>query len=59
MNIGKKAKIVLFSESQKDDMLERLERSKVEYDIREVSSLFTFGTHYNISIKASDMKKVV
>ncbi len=55
----RKAKIVLFSERQKDDMLERLERSKVEYRIREVSNLFTFGTHFDISVNAADMKKVV
>ncbi len=59
MSIRKKTKIVLFSERQKDDMLERLERSKVDYEIREVTSLFTFGTYYSISLNAADMKKVV
>ena len=58
MSIKKKSKIVLFSESQKDNMLERLERSKVDYDIREVSNLFSTGKHYSISIDSDDIKKV-
>jgi hypothetical protein len=57
--IGKKEKIVLFSESQKDNMLERLEKSGVDFEIREVSDLFSYGKHYSISISAPDMKKVV
>ena len=58
MNINKKTKIVLFSESQKDDMLDRLEKAQVDYRIKEESNLFTFGSHYSISINASDMKKL-
>ena len=59
MSIKRKAKIVLFSESQKDEMLERLERSHVEYDIHEVSNLFDFGKHFDITINPADMKRVV
>ena len=58
MSIKKKAKILLFSESQKDNMLERLERSRVDFDIREVSNLFTPGKYYSISINSDDIKKV-
>ena len=55
---SKKETIDLFSESQKDNMLERLEKAHVNYQIREVDDLFSFGRHYSISVNAADMNKV-
>jgi hypothetical protein len=53
---SKKEKIILRSEQQKDDFIEKLDRVHVDYDIRkEKDSTST----YIIRIEAADMKKVV
>ena len=55
---NKKETIELYSESQKDNMIERLESAHVDYQIHEVENLFTIGKHFNISVNADDMKKI-
>ncbi len=55
---NKKETIELYSESQKDNMIERLETAHVNYQIHEVDNLFTVGKHFDISIDAADMKKI-
>lgn len=57
---GKKEKIVLFSEAQKDEMIEKLESAHIEYDIREKSdSVFSNHLSYIVLVNAGDLKKVV
>lgn len=57
---AKKEKIVLFSEAQKDEMIEKLESAHIEYDIREkTDSVFSSHPSYIVSVHAGDMKKVV
>ncbi len=55
---NKKETIELYSESQKDNMIERLESAHVNYQIHEVDNLFTIVKHFDISIDAADMKKI-
>lgn len=51
--------IYIYSEDQKDQMMERLERSGVSYQIfQRRQQLFTDQTSYIIRIDADDMKKV-
>ena len=61
MNIfTKKEKIVLRSEQQKDDFIERLEKAHVDYDIHEdKENSFGNDIAYIVRIPAADMKKVV
>ena len=55
---NKKETIELYSESQKDNMIERLESAHVNFQIQEVENLFTAEKHFNISVDANDMKKI-
>ncbi len=56
----KKEKIVLFSEAQKDQLIEKLESAHIEYDVRESQdSVFSTHTSYIVSVPAGDLKKVV
>ncbi|MCR5733497.1 MAG: hypothetical protein K6G22_02720 [Lachnospiraceae bacterium] len=57
---SKKEKIVLRSEHQKDNFIEKLENAHIDYDIREdKDSVYSNHTTYIIRIEAADMKKVV
>lgn len=56
----KKEKIILNSELQKDDFIEKLDKAHVDYDVREdKASVFGGKVAYIFSIKATDLKKVV
>ncbi len=56
----KKEKIILRSEQQKDEFIERLDSANVKYDIREDKENSTPGhIAYMIRLDARDMKKVV
>ncbi len=57
---SKKEKIIVYSEAQKDDYIEKLERANVDYDIREDrSSIFNDKTTYIFRVKAGEFKKVI
>ncbi len=57
---SKKEKIIVYSEAQKDDYIEKLERANVDYDIREDrSSVFIDKTTYIIRVKYGELKKVI
>ncbi len=56
---SRKETIVLKSEQQKDDCIERLEKAHVEYDVFEDrDAIYSRDVSYIIRIKASDLKKV-
>ncbi|MCR5107624.1 MAG: hypothetical protein K6B28_05620 [Lachnospiraceae bacterium] len=57
---NRKEKIILRSEQQKDDFIEKLDRSNINYDIREEKKCVSDNNPiYIIRINADDMKKVV
>ncbi len=57
---SKKEKIVLFSEQQKDQMIEKLEKAHIEYDVREnKESVFSNKVSYILRVNQADLKKVV
>lgn len=57
---SKKEKIILRSEQQKDDFIEKLENAHIDYDIREdKSSVSNNQLTYIVRIEAADMKKLV
>lgn len=56
----KKEKVILHSELQRDDFIEKLDKAHVEYDVREdKTSMFGGKVAYIFSVKAADLKKVV
>lgn len=56
----KKEKIILYSEHQRDDFIEKLDKAHVDYDVREdKTSVFSGKVAYVFSIKTADLKKVV
>lgn len=56
----KKEKIILNSEQQRDDFIEKLDKAHVDYDVREdKTSVFSGKVAYIFSVKATDLKKVV
>ena len=56
----KKEKIILNSELQRDDFIEKLDKAHVDYDVREdKASVFGGKVAYIFSIKATDLNKVV
>ena len=56
----KKKTIVLFSEAQKDEYIEKLDQAHVSYDVREKKDdSFDNKITYIIKLKASDLKKVI
>lgn len=56
----KKERIILDSELQRDDFIEKLDKAHVDYDVREdQASVFSSKVDYIFSIKAADLKKVV
>ena len=56
----KKEKVVLFSETQKDQLIEKLESAHIDYDIREdKGSVFSTHTSYIVRVPAGELKKVV
>jgi hypothetical protein len=56
----KKEKIILNSEQQRDDFIEKLDKAHVNYNVREdKSSMFSGTVAYIFSLKAADLKKVV
>ena len=56
----KKEKIILNSELQRDDFIEKLDKAHVDYDVREdKASLFSGKIAYIFCIKTADLKKVV
>ncbi|MCR5502697.1 MAG: hypothetical protein K6F53_06795 [Lachnospiraceae bacterium] len=60
MFFSKKETIELFSEQQKDDYIEKLDRANVSYVIKEKEdSSFGGNIHYLVKVNASDLKKVV
>ena len=57
---GKKETIYLYSESQKDDFIKKLEKAHVDYRIREDrDNVFSNHTTYVLRLDAKDLKKVV
>lgn len=57
---SKKEKIVLRSEQQKDDLIEKLENAHIEYNLKEdKDSVFSDHPTYIILVEAKDMSKVV
>lgn len=61
MNLfGKKEKIILNSEQQKEDYIQKLENAHVKYDIKtDKDSVSSGHTTYIVSINAADLKKIV
>lgn len=58
--LGKKEKIVINSEQQKDNFIERLDKAHVEYDIKEEQpSMFSNRVSYIFRVSTKDLKKVV
>lgn len=56
----KKEKIVINSETQKDDFIERLDRAHARYDLHESQeSIFSDKISYIFRVNAKDLKKVV
>ena len=56
----KKEKVILNSEFQRDDFIEKLDKAHVDYDVREdKASVFGGKVAYVFSIKSADLKKVV
>ncbi len=56
----KKEKIVLFSEAQRDQLIEKLESAHIDYDVREnKDSVFSTHTSYIVRVPAGEIKKVV
>ena len=57
---GRKETITLFSEGQKDDYIEKLDKAHIVYDIREKKvDYFDDRITYIIRAKAEDLKKVI
>ncbi|MCR4990484.1 MAG: hypothetical protein K6A38_06460 [Lachnospiraceae bacterium] len=57
---AKKEKIILNSEQQKDDFVEKLNSANISYDIKELNeSVFSGKTTYIVKLSAKDLKKVV
>lgn len=57
---SKKEKIILNSELQRDDFIEKLDKAHVDYDVREDKvSVFSGKIACIFSIKTADLKKVV
>ncbi len=57
---SRKEKIILRSERQKDDFIEKLENAHIDYDIREAKDSFSDNNlTYIVKIEAADLKKVV
>ncbi|MCR5356591.1 MAG: hypothetical protein K6E63_04225 [Lachnospiraceae bacterium] len=56
----KKEKVILYSELQRDEFIEKLDKANVNYNLEE-DRRSTFGgkTAYIFKINAADMKKVV
>jgi hypothetical protein len=56
----RKEKIILNSEQQRDDLIEKLDKAHVEYDVREdKASMFGGKVAYIFRVKTADLKKVV
>ncbi|MCR5596305.1 MAG: hypothetical protein K6G12_10670 [Lachnospiraceae bacterium] len=57
---SKKEKITLYSETQKDEFIDKLERAHVTYNLHEdKDSVFSNSTTYIVKLNASDLKKVI
>lgn len=57
---SRKEKVVLRSEQQKDDFIEKLEKAHIAYDIREdADSMASNHVTYIVRVDASELKKVV
>jgi hypothetical protein len=57
---GKKEKVILRSEEQKDAFIEKLDSANIKYDIREDKENSTPGhIAYMVRVDAKDMQKVV
>ncbi len=54
-----KKKIMLYSEKQKDDYIEKLDHANISYDIQEKTNSINGSIVYVLSMKASDYKKVI
>ena len=56
----KKEKIILNSELQRDEFIEKLDRAHVRYDVKEdTKSMFGGKNTYIFRVNAEDLKKVV
>lgn len=57
---NKKEKLILKSEQQKDDLIEKLESAHITYNLREKEdSIPSNRITYIVSVNAADMKKIV
>jgi hypothetical protein len=60
MLFSKKKKIMLFTEQQKDEFIEKLEKANVDFDIKEdKDDVPSHKSAYIISVREKDLKKVV
>ena len=60
MLFSKKRRIMLYTEQQRDEFIEKLEKANVEFDIREdKDDVPSHKTAFIISIREKDYKKVV
>lgn len=56
---SRKKKIVLYSEHQKDDYIEKLDRANISYKLDEKVDSINGKTSYILNVDAADLKKVV
>ena len=58
---NKKGIIELYSEPQKDEMIDRLEKAHIDYEVRERrgSEPFTEKVTYIVRVNTADLKKAV
>lgn len=55
----KKAKIMLYNESQKDQMIENLEKQHIEYRLKvKKGELMSDQSYYELILPAADLPKV-
>ncbi|MCR5398776.1 MAG: hypothetical protein K6E68_04495 [Lachnospiraceae bacterium] len=56
----RKEKFTVYSEFQKDEFIEKLEKAHVDYQLREDrSSVFNDKTMYIFSVRAGELKNVI
>ena len=55
----KKAKIMLYNEAQKEQMIENLERQNIEYHLKvKKGDLMSEKTYYELTLAEADLSKV-
>ncbi|MCR5119120.1 MAG: hypothetical protein K6B44_05815 [Lachnospiraceae bacterium] len=54
----RKIKLVYYKESQKDEMVKKLEERNIEYHLRVKGGELMDDTYYELTIAKADLKKV-